>query len=425
MARTPCAMLSGPRVCSGITPTPSSMRRVSPAAWASAASPSIDPGWLTQNELYPRASASRAACADDVGGASPANSANPVSHSPASSRGLPSSTIHREARRMNHPSAGHTRILVWMCVLIAVNQLGFGSVDAGARALRALVRRRRSRRSAWPSRSTASPASSSRVPAGQLADRVGRRGALALGGLVTAAGNLLCAYAPTLPGVRRRALHRRRGRRAGASSPARSCSPTSPRRRTAAGRWRSTRASSSSRSASDRCPAACSPSASGLAAPFVVYAAPASWPPRSAGSASPRRETIGAREWRADAATRAAAVRRADPPAHRPARLRAGEPRRLRQRGGAHRRALQHHPHAGARPARADADRIGVGLALASLVGLAFAYPVRHAGGPLRPQDRDRPGDADVGRRARRCSWSRPPTPGSSPRAWCGAWPPA
>jgi hypothetical protein len=29
---------------------------------------------------------------------------------------------------MNHPSAGHTRILAWMCVFIAVNQLGFGSV---------------------------------------------------------------------------------------------------------------------------------------------------------------------------------------------------------------------------------------------------------------------------------------------------------
>ena len=35
------------------------------------------------------------------------------------------------------------------------------------------------------------------VPSGQLADRAGRRTALALGGLVTAAGNFLCAYAPT------------------------------------------------------------------------------------------------------------------------------------------------------------------------------------------------------------------------------------
>src|SRR4029079_10533401 len=37
------------------------------------------------------------------------------------------------------------------------------------------------------------------VPAGQLADRVGRRGVLTLGGLVSAAGNLACAYAPTYP----------------------------------------------------------------------------------------------------------------------------------------------------------------------------------------------------------------------------------
>jgi MFS family permease len=35
------------------------------------------------------------------------------------------------------------------------------------------------------------------MPAGQLADRAGRRPALALGGLVTGAGNLLCAWAPT------------------------------------------------------------------------------------------------------------------------------------------------------------------------------------------------------------------------------------
>jgi hypothetical protein len=29
---------------------------------------------------------------------------------------------------MNHPAAGHARILAWVCVFIAVNQLGFGSV---------------------------------------------------------------------------------------------------------------------------------------------------------------------------------------------------------------------------------------------------------------------------------------------------------
>jgi MFS family permease len=35
------------------------------------------------------------------------------------------------------------------------------------------------------------------VPAGRLADAAGRRSALALGGLVSACGNLLCAYAPS------------------------------------------------------------------------------------------------------------------------------------------------------------------------------------------------------------------------------------
>jgi MFS family permease len=37
------------------------------------------------------------------------------------------------------------------------------------------------------------------IPAGQLADRAGRRAGLALGGLVTGCGNLLCAWAPTYP----------------------------------------------------------------------------------------------------------------------------------------------------------------------------------------------------------------------------------
>src|SRR5882724_3493379 len=62
------------------------------------------------------------------------------------------------------PRTRPRRILVWMCVLIAVNQLGFGGIVA--------------------------------MPAGRLADGLGRRPVIALGGLVTAAGNLLCAYAP-------------------------------------------------------------------------------------------------------------------------------------------------------------------------------------------------------------------------------------
>jgi MFS family permease len=89
-----------------------------------------------------------------------------------------------------------TPILAWMCVLIAVNQLGFGSI-VPALALYA--------DSFGVSQSAIGLAIAVyglarflvALPAGQLADRAGRRAALALGGLVTAAGNLLCAYAPT------------------------------------------------------------------------------------------------------------------------------------------------------------------------------------------------------------------------------------
>ena len=97
---------------------------------------------------------------------------------------------------MSHPPAGHTRILAWMCVFIAVNQLGFGSVMP-VLALYA--------RSFGVGQSAIGLAIAIyglarfliAMPAGQLTDRAGRRGALALGGLITAAGNLLCAWAPT------------------------------------------------------------------------------------------------------------------------------------------------------------------------------------------------------------------------------------
>jgi MFS family permease len=94
----------------------------------------------------------------------------------------------------------HTPILVWMCVLIAINQLGFGSI-VPALALYA--------RSFGVTQTAIGLAIAVyglarflvALPAGQLADRAGRRKALALGGLVTAAGNLLCAYAPTFPAL--------------------------------------------------------------------------------------------------------------------------------------------------------------------------------------------------------------------------------
>src|SRR6059036_794212 len=76
LARTPWTMLSGPRVWRGITPIPSSICRVSFAASASAASPSVAPGWFTQKELYPSPSASRAD-ARMISGAAPANNAKP------------------------------------------------------------------------------------------------------------------------------------------------------------------------------------------------------------------------------------------------------------------------------------------------------------------------------------------------------------
>jgi DHA1 family multidrug resistance protein-like MFS transporter len=90
------------------------------------------------------------------------------------------------------------RILVWMCVLIAVNQLGFGSVVPVAPLYAASF--------------GVSPAAIGltialyglarfllAVPAGRLADHIGRRGTLALGGGVTVVGNLLCAAAPSYP----------------------------------------------------------------------------------------------------------------------------------------------------------------------------------------------------------------------------------
>src|ERR1051325_9077087 len=83
-----------------------------------------------------------------------------------------------------------TRILTGMCVLIAVNQLGFGSI-VPALALYA--------RSFGVAQSAIGLAIAVyglarflvALPAGQLAARAGRSRALVLGGLLTAAGNLL------------------------------------------------------------------------------------------------------------------------------------------------------------------------------------------------------------------------------------------
>jgi len=95
---------------------------------------------------------------------------------------------------MREPSG--MRILAWMCVLIAVNQLGFGSI-VPALALYA--------RSFDVTQSAIGLAIAVyglarflvAVPAGRLADGLGRRQTLAMGGLLSAAGNALCAVAPT------------------------------------------------------------------------------------------------------------------------------------------------------------------------------------------------------------------------------------
>jgi MFS transporter, DHA1 family, multidrug resistance protein len=83
-----------------------------------------------------------------------------------------------------------------MCVLIAVNQLGFGGI-VPVMALYA--------RSFGVLQSAIGVAIGVyglarflvAVPTGRLADRFGRRATLAAGGVVTAVGNLLCAYAPS------------------------------------------------------------------------------------------------------------------------------------------------------------------------------------------------------------------------------------
>jgi MFS transporter, DHA1 family, multidrug resistance protein len=90
------------------------------------------------------------------------------------------------------------RVLFWMCVLVGVNQLGFGAMVPSLPLY---------------AQSFGVPASAigmavaayglarfvSAVPAGQLADWLGRRPTLAIGGLISALGNLWCASASIYP----------------------------------------------------------------------------------------------------------------------------------------------------------------------------------------------------------------------------------
>ena len=90
------------------------------------------------------------------------------------------------------------RVLVWMCLLVAVNQLGFGamvpslalyaqSFGVAASAIGLAVAAYGLARFATA------------LPAGQLSDQLGRRPTLAIGGLVSAFGNLWCAWASAYP----------------------------------------------------------------------------------------------------------------------------------------------------------------------------------------------------------------------------------
>jgi MFS family permease len=90
------------------------------------------------------------------------------------------------------------RVLFWMCVLVAVNQLGFGAMVPSLPLY---------------AQSFGVPASAvgmavavyglarffTAVPSGQLSDRLGRRPTLAIGGLISSAGNLWCAVADSFP----------------------------------------------------------------------------------------------------------------------------------------------------------------------------------------------------------------------------------
>lgn len=101
--------------------------------------------------------------------------------------------------RLALPTAGLTgerrETLLWMCVLIGANQLGFGAIVPVAPLYA----------QGFGVSETAVGLTIGvyglarfgiNVPAGRLADRHGRRRLLALGGIVTVLGNLLCALAP-------------------------------------------------------------------------------------------------------------------------------------------------------------------------------------------------------------------------------------
>ena len=90
------------------------------------------------------------------------------------------------------------KILIWMCALIAANQLGFGMVVPVA----ALYAKDFGVSEAAIGLTIAVYGLARflvNYPSGQLTDRIGRKPTLAIGGAITVAGTLLCAVAPNYP----------------------------------------------------------------------------------------------------------------------------------------------------------------------------------------------------------------------------------
>jgi MFS transporter, DHA1 family, multidrug resistance protein len=103
----------------------------------------------------------------------------------------------RNSRDIGLDTSGR-KILIWMCLLITANQLGFGAIipvvalyaeefDVSNTAIGLTVAIYGLARMLL------------NIPAGRLADLAGRRSTLALGGIVTVVGAVLCAVAPTYP----------------------------------------------------------------------------------------------------------------------------------------------------------------------------------------------------------------------------------
>lgn len=93
-------------------------------------------------------------------------------------------------------AASNRSILIWMCILITVNQLGFSAVVPVV----ALYAEAFGVSNAAIGMTIAIYGLSRllvNIPAGNVADRFGRKHALAIGGLLTAIGATACAVAPT------------------------------------------------------------------------------------------------------------------------------------------------------------------------------------------------------------------------------------